>query len=76
MESMHGSFGSDAFKELSRNFHKSADEFGAIIEKGNSQDSLAALSKTMAYCVACPAQFSNKLISLAEKRFLTYSLLH
>jgi len=59
MESMCSSFGSDAFKELGLSFHKSADELGTIIEKGNTQDSLAALGKTLSYCVACHAQFKQ-----------------
>ena len=59
MEAMCSSFGSDAFKELGLGFHKSADELGTILEKGNTQDSLAALGKTMSYCVACHAQFKQ-----------------
>ena len=59
MESMCNSFESDTFKELGIGFHKSADELGAIIEKGNTEDSLAALGKTMSYCVACHAQFKQ-----------------
>jgi hypothetical protein len=59
MEAMCGSFGSDTFKELGLGFHKSADELGTILEKGNTQDSLAALGKTMSYCVACHAQFKQ-----------------
>ena len=59
MESMCGSFGSDTFKELGLSFHRSADELGTIIEKGNTEDSLAALGKTLSYCVACHAQFKQ-----------------
>ncbi len=59
MESMCSSFGSDTFKELGMNFHKSADELGAVIERGNMQDSLAALGKTLSYCVACHAQYKQ-----------------
>ncbi len=59
MESMCNSFESDTFKELGIGFHKSADELGTIIEKGNMEDSLAALGKTMSYCVACHAQFKQ-----------------
>ena len=59
MEAMCSSFGSDTFKELGLGFHKSADELGTIIQKGNTQDSLAALGKTMSYCVACHAQFKQ-----------------
>ena len=59
MESMCSSFGSDTFKELGLGFHKSADELGTIIEKGNMEDSLAALGKTLSYCVACHAQFKQ-----------------
>ena len=59
MEAMCSSFGSDTFKELGLSFHKSADELGTIIEKGNTEDSLAALGKTMSYCVACHAQFKQ-----------------
>lgn len=59
MEAMCSSFGSDTFKELGLGFHKSTDELGTIIEKGNTEDSLAALGKTMSYCVACHAQFKQ-----------------
>ena len=59
MEAMCSSFGSDTFKELGLGFHKSADELGTIIAKGNTEDSLAALGKTMSYCVACHAQFKQ-----------------
>jgi len=59
MEAMCSSFGSDTFKELGIRFHKSADDLGVILEKGNTEDSLAALGKTMSYCVACHAQFKQ-----------------
>jgi len=59
MEAMCSSFGSDTFKELGISFHKSADDLGEILEKGNTEESLAALGKTMSYCVACHAQFKQ-----------------
>ena len=59
MKTMCSSFGSDTFKELGISFHKSADDLGEILEKGNTEESLAALGKTMSYCVACHAQFKQ-----------------
>ena len=59
MESMCNSFESDIFKDLGISFHKSADELGEILKKGNTEDSLAALGNTLSYCVACHAQFKQ-----------------
>ncbi|MBQ0720609.1 MAG: cytochrome c [Gammaproteobacteria bacterium] len=59
MAAMCNSFESETFKELGLGFHKSADELGVVLAKGNTEDSLAALGKTMTYCVACHAQFKQ-----------------
>ncbi|HDY83432.1 MAG TPA: cytochrome C [Halieaceae bacterium] len=59
MESMCNRFENDTFKELGIQFHKSADELGETLAKGDMQGSLAALSNTMSYCVSCHAQFKQ-----------------
>ncbi|MBV1873701.1 MAG: cytochrome c [Gammaproteobacteria bacterium] len=57
MEAMCNRFDNDSFKTLAINFHTSADEMAEVFEKENLEDSLAAVSNTMNYCVSCHKQF-------------------
>lgn len=57
MASMCNRFENEEFKSMGINFHKSADEMGEVIAKGNMQTSLAALNKTLGYCVSCHEKF-------------------
>ena len=59
MESMCHRFENEAFTAMGIGFHKSADELGKTLTKGDMEDSLAALSETMSYCVACHEQFKQ-----------------
>jgi len=45
------------FRKIGLAFHKSADELGNTLQKGNIKHSLAALHRTMNYCIQCHATF-------------------
>jgi len=59
MESMCNRFENEGFKKMGVGFHKSADELGEVLSKGDIKNSLAALGNTMTYCVSCHAQFKQ-----------------
>lgn len=59
MESMCNRFENEDFKKMGIGFHKSADELGEVLSKGDMKNSLAALGNTMSYCVSCHAQFKQ-----------------
>jgi len=59
MRLMCASFGNETFENLGLAFHKSADEMSEIMKKKNKEESLAALSNTMNYCVQCHASFKQ-----------------
>lgn len=45
------------FEDLGLQFHKSADEMGNMLKLKDKDKSLAALAKTLNYCVNCHATF-------------------
>ncbi len=45
------------FRDMGLAFHRSADKLGEILKTGDIQRSLAALHRTMNYCVQCHATF-------------------
>jgi len=57
MKKMCNMFDNDDFRKLGLAFHKSADELGDVLKKGDLKSSLAALHRTMNSCVQCHATF-------------------
>lgn len=59
MKLMCESFGDKGFENLGLEFHKSADEMSEIFKKRDKNNSLAALSNTINYCVQCHATYKQ-----------------
>jgi cytochrome c556 len=59
MRMMCSSFGNDQFEKLGFDFHTSADKMAEVLKTKDKNKSLAALSKTMNYCVTCHATFKQ-----------------
>ncbi|WP_396600361.1 hypothetical protein [Algibacter sp. R77976] len=59
MKLMCASFGDEGFEKLGLEFHKSADIMSDVLKKRNKENSLAALSNTLNYCVQCHATYKQ-----------------
>lgn len=59
MKLMCASFGDKGFEKLGLEFHKSADIMSDVLKKRNKENSLAALSNTLNYCVQCHATYKQ-----------------
>ncbi len=59
MKIMCSSFGNEDFEKLGFKFHKSADRMSEVIKTKDKDKSLAALSVTLNYCVACHSAFKQ-----------------
>lgn len=57
MQKMCNMFTNADFRELGLAFHRSADELGDTLKRGNATGSLQALRSTMNYCVQCHATY-------------------
>jgi len=57
MKKMCNMFANNDFRQMGFAFHKSADELGDTLKKGDLNQSLHALHTTMNYCIQCHATF-------------------
>lgn len=59
MRLMCASIGDKGFESLGQGFHKSADKMSEVFKTRNKDNSLAALSNTLNYCVQCHATYKQ-----------------
>jgi len=57
MQKMCSMFSNANFRELGLAFHRSADELGDTLKKGDLKQSMQALNRTMNYCIRCHATY-------------------
>ena len=57
MQKMCNMFNNAGFRDMGLAFHRSADELGETLKRGNVTESLHALHGTMNYCVQCHASY-------------------
>ena len=57
MLAMCDMFDNEGFRALGRDFHKSGNDLGDVLQTRDVNASLRALNKTMQYCVECHATY-------------------
>lgn len=62
----HMGAGAAGFTERALTFHRQADEIAAAATRGDKQEALVALGRTLSTCTSCHATFRQEIVSEAE----------